>query len=329
MKVCTLIVFALLFALPRLTLACDYCSIYSATGLHGFETNSLALSLSNQYTSYDKTDAGANASTGFLPTREGEILKGFNTTTLTALYDLSERFGIQLLTPFVYRSFDTVERFQSGSDSDFGLGDMAFVGRYAPVVIREPHRILYFALHTGLKVPTGDSDPLKVSSTTASRDGSFLRHHTSAGTGVQGRNFALGSGSVDFLFGTSLYYQKDRWFGVLGGQYALRTEGSGDFEFGDDVTWNIGPGYYVLLEEEQSLGLRLSFSGEYKGEDKQSGSSIDGTELMNVYLGPELLFTGFGQWTSELGFDLPVYSDDNDAFAEPNFRVRFSVGKRF
>lgn len=321
---------AIIFPL-RSVLACDYCSIYAATGLHGFETGSFAFSLSNQYTSYNRTDAGASAANGFLPTREGEILKDFNTTTLTALYDFSESFGLQVLTPLSYRRYERIEQFQSVSGDDFGLGDMAIVGRYAPVVIREPHRILYFALHGGVKLPTGDSDGLKSDSTDAEplRSIPFLRHHTSAGTGIQGRNFAIGSGSVDYLLGTSLYYQRDRWFAVLGGQYGLRTEGTGDFEFGDDLTWNIGPGYYVVLEEERSVGARLALSGEYKHQDQQRGVDLPGTELLNIYVGPELLLTGMGKWTSEIGIDLPVYSDDNDAFAEPEVRLRLSVGKRF
>ena len=158
----------------------------------------------------------------------------------------------------------------------------------------------------------------------------MLAHHVAGGGGIQGRGLTLGSGSVDFFFGTKLFYRINRFFVFGSAQYALRTEGDFDYQFADDWVWNIGPAYYLMLDQHSySLALRGAVSGEDKGNDSRSGELVSNTKISNVFAGPELLFTAWGKYTIELGVDMPISTARAEALEEPSYRVRTALGIRF
>src|SRR6185369_2561187 len=110
-------------------------------------------------------------------------------------------------------------------------------------------------------------------------------------SGIHGHDLALGSGSYDGIIGTSFYARRGRFFGSAQLQYAIRTTGDFDYRYANDLTWFGGPGYYLLMKDEFTLGLQLAVSGEYKGLDSFQGHDAQDTGVTAVYLGPQLNFT--------------------------------------
>ena len=53
-----------------------------------------------------------------------------------------------------------------------------------------------------------------------------------------------GSGSTDFVVGTSAFYRSGRWFGTGDVQYAIRRTGDFDYRFGNDLQWTLSGGRY-------------------------------------------------------------------------------------
>jgi len=99
----------------------------------------------------------------------------------------------------------------------------------------------------------------------------------------------LGSGSYDGIVGSSLYARWGRGFATALVQYAIRSTGDYDYRFANDLTWAGGPGYYLLMKDEFTLGLQAVVSGEYKRLDQFQGVAADDTGVTAVYLGPNSL----------------------------------------
>ena len=91
--------------------------------------------------------------------------------------------------------------------------------------------------------------------------------------GLHGHDLTLGSGSFDGIVGGQMYWSWGRVFVTAGMQYAMRSTGSFDYRFANDLTWIGGPGWYALLTHSYSLALQAVLSGETKGNDSQQGRS--------------------------------------------------------
>jgi hypothetical protein len=87
-------------------------------------------------------------------------------------------------------------------------------------------------------------------------------------SGIHGHDLALGSGSVDGIVGGEIFGNFDRFFATMSVQYAIRTEGSFDYTYANDLTWIGGPGYYPYLDDNMTLGVQAVLTGETKGNDE-------------------------------------------------------------
>lgn len=328
-----LIVLCVFFA-PCAAYACDPCAIYNVTQLQGLTEDAWSLSVAEQYTEYEDTGLAKTL-------RDGEILKGYSTTQFTLGYDISERIGMQATLPLISRYFDEVKTYRQKSDAETGIGDAAFLLNYAPVTFRDSSASAYWLLTAGIKVPTGDSGSLK--KTVAAEEAEpedehlaeesnsdVLGHHQLASvSGGQGRALTLGSGSVDAIVGTGVFLRWERNLFHATAQYSFRTEGDFDYRFANDLVWSSAVGRFLLLEDEYSLALKAGFSGEHKGRDTFEGNKAKGSELSNVYAGPEMSISWGNALSGELGLDLPLYRDDTTAYVRPEYRIRANLVYRF
>lgn len=322
----TIFVILLIGAAP--VWACQPCAVYSATELHGFSETRMTIGVSNVFTKYQSNG-------GLRRPRDGEILREYNTTEISATYDFNKRWSVQASLPIISREFYEFQDFRRRTDNDAGIGDVSLLGYYVPVIHADLDTTFYWGLSTGVKFPTGDTDSLQEaeqeSFSRLSFEDSQLAHHVGSVSGIQGRGPTLGSGSFDFPFGTRIFARYKRFFFYGSFQYTVRTEGDYNYQFDDDIVWNAGPAAYLYLgDHDFSIALRAVLSGEDKGDDEVNGETLDNTSISNVYLGPEILITARGRFTGELGVDIPVSTtSSSDALEEPDYRIRAAVGYRF
>lgn len=313
------------FAFQQNATACDPCALYSVSKLAGHTENVVTLALSEQFTKYKRSNAQ--------DVRSGEFTRDYSTTQLIGAYDFNERFGVQASVPFIYRSFDAVTGFRETDESETGIGDSSFLLSFSPISVREADKASVLSLFAGVKVPTGDSgsldDALTLSQSPRLNNETHNRHHTvSVGSGTSGRVLTIGTGSTDFLIGSSLSLRRDKVFLLSSLQYAFRTEGDYDYRFDNDLLWNTGPGVYAVLDDAYSVAFRLAVNGEHKGKDRFQGADVEDSQVRNLYVGPEAIFTWRSKMFGELGLDIPVESRKTSTI-EPDYRVRFTMGYRF
>ncbi len=311
------------FGLVQGAFGCDPCSLYSASRIHGTEKGSWSLSVSEQYTNYQKTDEVKENSI-----KDGELVEGFSTTQVVAGYDVTDNSGVQVTIPVILRSFKKIENFRVEDDHESGIGDMTLSATHAFYNDRSPENATVIGGLLGVKLPTGDTGTLRDISTggVSAERASFLRHHV-IGTG--GRVLSIGSGSYDVVFGTYGLIREQRTYLLADIQYTLRTEGDFDYEFADDLLWSVGPGYYLMLDHDFSAALRVVVSGEHKGNDHHEGAVVNNSNISNLYVGPEVLLT-FNETTGvQIGADARVTEEDQGAQVAANFRLKAAVSYRF
>jgi len=202
----------------------------------------------------------------------------------------------------------------------------------------------------GVKVPSGDSSRLgeeeaedagsedptddpwfpRGASGTPLDDGGTAQHVPGrVPSGVHGHDLTLGTGSTDVLVGTQGFASWRRFFATAGVQYAIRTEGSFDYQFANDLLWFAGPGYFALLHDDYSLGVQVMASGESKGNDTQNGERADDTAITSVYIGPAFRGTWKNRLSAEIGLDLPLLQNNSSLQLVPNYRIRGGLSWHF
>ncbi len=264
-----------------------------------------------------------------------------------------------------YRKLDSAGGVESGTVS--GIGDAIVRGRYAPVTHFKENSTLIWTIEAGMKLPTGSTrllregahshDPSPVpSGGTEHEHGdehsvhgrqAYLGHeghhhepeddvpvtqpnaasnhaHTSA---VEGHDLTLGSGSVDGIIGTGLFYRTGDFYATAGGQYVLRSTGAAGYRYGDLLTWRVAPGYLFINDSDKVMGIQLNVSGEHHDPNRLFGSRNHGyTDV--VYVGPEVMAQG-ENLSLNLGLDLPVKYHAEGLTLAPDYRARLHFNWRF
>jgi hypothetical protein len=305
--------------------ACDPCSLYNVSRLLGTEKESFTVSLSQQYTRFK------NVKDEFRP-RDGEIGRDFNVTQFAVAYDFLDELGIQITLPLIYRNFDFYERFSPSSESEIGIGDMILSANYVPLNYKNDKLFNLLVFTFGVKLPTGDTGSLRNipgDDAMSSADNAMInKHHTVSGA-LGGRALALGSGSIDYLFGASSLNRYGRYLFLANFQYSHRTQGSFNYEFGNDFVWSVGPGYYVYVTEDSTVALRGVLSGEYKEKDTFNNIRVDRSQINNKYLGPEIIISFSNSVIIDTGLDFLVSDRGDSSLIVPSFRIRSGISYRF
>ena len=108
-----------------------------------------------------------------------------------------------------------------------------------------------------------------------------------------------------------------------------RAAGIGSCRFANDLAWNAGPGFHLVMREKYTVGLQAICSGEHKPRDTFCDARSEDTGITAVYLGPELSVTYKDRVSAEFGADFPVSIDNTALQAVPDFRLRAAVSVRF
>ena len=348
---------SLLYSAPAL--ACDVCAPFIADVAKEGDLDSVSVGILEQYTDRrelrDDGEKIDNPENQFLTSSSSQLYAGYQQDRL---------FG-QITLPMIYRDYRRVEDGQVQRGHESGIGDLLLVMGYTPVKIIRENTTLRWRVYGGLKLPTGDSNELKPQTGHTHGDTPAAEDHHSDGDEhgrpshahggvdhgvggeedgdhddddhdnlaaanvIHGHDIALGSGSIDFLVGTSVYFRSDRFVNRIFTQYFFRNEGAYDYTYGNDVTWSINPGYVLWAEDAGSIELGMNFWGEYKGYDVQDGNQDPETVQTNLYLGPQLGFTIGENWSGLVAVDIPVYTDNTDVQTVPDWRSRVGVTYRF
>lgn len=307
---------------PRAAFSCDLCAVYNSIETQrGRSAHSTYLGLANQFTLREsgvKPPGLENLDDQYLRSNILQIYGG---------YWLSERFGVQSNIPFIFRSYKRIQNNQNEHGSERGIGDITLLAKVVPYRSLGDDLVIQTEIFGGVKLPTGSSDRLKEELdevinivTGGPRDEGSL---------VGGDDLALGSGSTDYIGGIGIFTRYLDFVLSANLQYTYRTEGDYEYRYGNDFQWDVGPGYYAVLEHEHTLLVRLKASGEYKAEDEILGVEIGGSDDRTVFLGPELIYTGQGSFSARLSLELPLITESAADQVAPRFRTLLNLSYSF
>lgn len=297
------LVTALLFALltcvfPPRAFACDLCAIHNAIELRRGAPSTFHLGVAEQLTHFgDLQEEGRT-----VDNEAGERMTS-SITQLSLGYTATERIGVQLTLPVIRRSFRRLKDGGIDTGTESGVGDASLVGSYLIYSQEDPSLTVFWRLMGGVKLPTGDSDRLGEEQEEAAREDEATyndhgevrsfplahaghHHHEEPQEAVHGHDLALGSGSIDTVWGSSLLLQTGKLFVTADLQYAVRTEGDFDYRYANDLIWSAGPGIFLVTHDEGTLALRAMFSGESKEKNVSRGNKEGDTALTSVFVGP-------------------------------------------
>jgi opacity protein-like surface antigen len=310
--------FVALLQMTASAVACDLCSIYRSmeakSSKQGFN-----IGLFEQFTHFGtlqldgkKVDDPANQK---LDSSITQFILG---------YQFNDKIGVQLNLPYINRSFtraDGAGGIDKGTES--GLGDLSLIGHYRAFQHLSEDTVFALDLIGGVKFPTGSTSRIK-------EELAEMEDVPGAPqSGIHGHDLALGSGSYDGIIGTAFFGRWQRLYVSGGISYTIRSRGDFDYQYANDLSFNIKPGGYLWLTNENVLGLQLAISGEDKGKDNLAGIKALDTGMTSIFIGPELTYTWHEHLSAELGAEFPVVSNNTALQLVPDYRVKAAVTWRF
>ena len=332
---------AALAALASAAAACDVCAVYTATEV-GERRTGFRLGVAEQVTNFTTLQRDGRE----VPNPGNEWLTS-SITQVVLGYTFGPRVGVQLNLPFITRQFHRHEGDRLAHGDETGFGDLSLLAHVLAASHVTERSVFRFSVLGGLKLPSGSTGRLKEelsegpATPAALGTRTAFAQHAAGGSGggsadvhahvsgIHGHDLALGSGSVDGIFGGQLFWSWQRFFFTATGQYALRTEGDIGYRYADELSWTGGPGVFALLEHDHTLGLQAVVSGESKGKDSLRGVPADDTGVTALYAGPGVLFTWGSSLSADLTADLPVLQHNTALQIVPDYRLRGGLTWRF
>jgi len=261
-------------------------------------------------------------------------------TQLVAGYGINDRFSLQLNLPLIYREFKRPKGLAIEHGTESGLGDLSVLlntvafhytsggwrdfevsGKNPVAIEHEPDFTFSAVLLTGLKFPTGDSSRLE-------EEFHEIQIPGAPRSGIHGHDLTLGTGSVDGIFGGQISARYKNFFADENLQFTLRGDGTHQYDFANDLTWEGGPGYYLIKRRDVIGGLQFVVSGEHKDVDRFRGKPADDTGITSVFVGPRIVGS-LGNWSAQLSADFPVSIDNTSFQIVPDYRIRGGISLHF
>ena len=284
---------------------CDLCSIYSATEAQNGGQGIFG-GVAEQFTEFGTLQTDGHRTAG-----NGEYLDS-SISQIYAGYNFNQTVGVQFNLPVIYRAYGD----KAMRADEAGIGDASLTGNLRLFKQSFGDFTFVWTALGGIKFPTGDSAPL------AAPDDSLP-------AGLGGHDLALGSGSFDGLVGTGFSARWKRLFLAGQMQYGLRTRGDFQHRYANDWSWSGSLGYDVVLQDDYSLALEFTTSGESKGKDTFAGAPDEDSSETIVYAGPEISVTWRENLSAHAGADLPLSRANSGEQLLPDYRLHAAVTWRF
>jgi hypothetical protein len=298
--------------------ACDLCAVYRSLEAKS-PSEGLNIGVFEQYTHFGTMQQDGHK----VDNPAGQKLDSTITQFIVG-YQVNDKFGIQLNTPYINRSFRRPTPTGSiDSATESGLGDISLIGHYRAFKHSTEDTLFVWDLVGGVKFPTGSSDRIKEELSETDPDPGV------PASGIHGHDLALGSGSYDGIVGTAIFASWQRLFVTGALQYSIRSRGDFDYRYANDLSWHLKPGGYLWLSHTSTVGLQLAISGEDKGKDDLAGVSAEDTGMTSVFIGPELSYTWKEHLSAELGAEFPLVNDNTALQLVPDYRVKAAITWRF
>jgi len=243
-------------------------------------------------------------------------------------YNFNRDVGVNLNIPIErhkFRIYDPIGgNFSEGISK--GLGEISLIGRWTPYSDESMTHSFRVNLLGGIKLPTGDSEFVRKDvEQHKTLDAIYGTGHDHVFNAVHLHDLALGSGSVDAVFGITANARYKRAFFTVEGQYYLRTEGESDFEFGDTAMISGGPGVYIILKKDFTLSFQGVFRYEETLRSSYSGQESNQTGMREIYGGPQITMTIGSHFGAQAGGDIPIDIHNNGFQVVPDYRVHGSL----
>lgn len=329
-----MIAFAAAAVQPTPASACDICAIYTATEMQETRTG-LRLGVAQQFTHFGTLQNDGEE----VPNPEDEFLDS-SITQFVVGYQAHPRVRLQVNLPVIARNFRRATTTGATKGDENGFGDMSLIANVLVWSYVSEQNVIRFSLQGGIKFPTGNSDRLKeevpedpldllnenFGGAGSDRGGGA---HSEAESGIHGHDLALGSGSFDPVVGSQLVATYDRYYWHTEVQYTVRTRGSFGYEYADEFTVDAGPGAYMLMRHDYTLGIGAAFTAETKGKDNIHGDTLDDTGVTSLYAGPAVQFTWTTSLSAEFAADFPAIQNNTALQIVPDYRLRGGLVWRF
>jgi hypothetical protein len=309
---------ALLAGSQRRAAACDLCAINSATTDRS-QASGFVLTLGEQYISAHTSQYQSEV----IEVPDPEYLDS-SITHMIPGYNFTPDLGLNLNVPIVRRDFRTYDavtgNFSNGRAQ--GLGDISLITRWTPWSQQTTTRSFRMNLLAGIKMPTGDTRYVRDDvAQHKTLDAIYGTGHDHAFNAVHLHDIALGSGSVDALFGLTATARYKRVFVSTEAQYYLRTEGESNFQFGDTVMIAGDAGAYVILRKNFTLNLQAVARYENTESASYSGIPSSQTGMREIYAGPQVTLTASRHFSAQVGGDIPIDIRNKGFQVVPDYRV--------
>ena len=302
--------------------ACDLCAVFNAIETQrGGSKGSAYIGLADQFTLRES---------GIKPPEFDDLKDQYLRSNVLQVYGgywINDRIGLQTNIPLIHRSYRRIQGGENERGSERGLGDISALVKAVPYRLLREDVVVHTEIFGGVKFPTGDSDRLEEELQEVINI--ITGGPINVGNLVGGDDLALGSGSTDFFGGFGVFTRYEDW--VLSGnmQLSYRQEGDFEYRYGNDIQWDIGPSYYAWLEHDKTLLVRLRLSGEYKQEDEILGVEIGGSDERNIFLGPELIYTGGAHFSARGAVEFPLATESAATQVVPRYRILVSIAWSF
>ncbi len=342
-------------------LACDLCAIYTAAEIQQSRTG-FNIGVAEQFSYF------ATLRDGKYKVRNEDERLTSSITQILGGYNFTETLGVQINLPIISRTFTRVDGDGLDHGDETGLGDTSIVAMYSPLRWVNGNSVFRATIMAGIKLPTGSAGRLReelahgddhddeavphfpnvpgrglqglgqVATSNTAASGIISSPHSDGGggaaSGLHGHDLALGSGSVDGVFGAQLFANWKRLYGTGSVQYFVRSQGRFNYQYANELLWRLGPGVFLALDDVglvrgYTLGLSALLTGETKGLDRLSGVKVVDTGVTNLYLGPALNFTWGESLQATLGGDLPVMQNTSALSLVQDFRIQGALTWRF
>ena len=342
--------------------ACDVCGCYTPNQELNSEPfhprqGGFYLAAAEQYTFFGTTKFSGrevpNAADQYEQSSITQVIGGYN---------FNDRLGVQINAPLIDREYKRPAGFVNERGTVSGLGDMSLLFNFVAVhteanpgssTVLPQHargkdggkdnpppgfahrdggrpRDFTFTLNliAGIKFPTGRASRIKEEFNEVEIEGATP-------SGIHGHDLALGSGSYDAVLGAGGFARYKAGFFQASAQYTVRTTGAYDYRYANDVSFDAGPGYFLLRDREfgklgpLTLGAQFVVSGEHKNRDTFRGEIAEDTGVTALYVGPRVLAAVGSRVVAEAGADLPVLVDNTSFQVVPSYRVRAGFSVKF